>query len=65
MVAVGHILGDMFVRNLTTIIIESILRNSCFNKTKNLEGTPKKINIKPKNGGLVQMVFLFNWAIFR
>ena len=26
--------------------------------------TPWKINMQPKNGGLVQMMFLFNWVIF-
>ena len=25
--------------------------------------TPWKINMEPKNGGLVQMIFLFNWVI--
>ena len=26
---------------------------------------PLKINMEPQNGGLVQMIFLFNWVIFR
>ena len=26
---------------------------------------PWKINVEPKNGGLVQMMFLFNWVIFK
>ena len=27
--------------------------------------TPWKINIEHKNGGLVQMMFLCNWVVFR
>ena len=26
---------------------------------------PRKMNMEPKNGGWVQMMFLFNWVIFR
>ena len=27
--------------------------------------TPRNINMEPENDGLVQMIFLFNWVIFR
>ncbi len=32
---------------------------------KNPVATPPKTNMEPKNGGLVQMIVLFNWVIFR
>ena len=32
-------------------------------KTK-IPGTPPKINIEPQNDGLVQMIFLFQGAVF-
>ena len=28
-------------------------------------GTPWKIHMEPKNGGLVEMIFLFNQVIFK
>ena len=45
--------GDFFFMNFGT-------------KTKGTIDTPGKFNIlNPKNGGLVQIIFLFNWVIFR
>lgn len=32
---------------------------------KNPGSTPEKITIQPKNGGLVQVIFCFNWVISR